>query len=100
MTVNGTKQSLRLCSSFRGRCTAVVDSGCASVGLPKGMTTDLAQQIGFTGENFQSQHPALALPMIGFVLGGRSFEVSPVDYVETSPSNPNNCRLRFSDVPD
>jgi len=32
------------------------------------------------------------------MLGGRNFELSPVDYVEVSPTNPESCQLRFSEL--
>eukprot|EP00419_Tripos_fusus_P066487 CAMPEP_0172913720 /NCGR_PEP_ID=MMETSP1075-20121228/190970_1 /TAXON_ID=2916 /ORGANISM="Ceratium fusus, Strain PA161109" /LENGTH=145 /DNA_ID=CAMNT_0013772495 /DNA_START=48 /DNA_END=485 /DNA_ORIENTATION=+ len=81
------------------RCTAVVDSGCPQIAVPKGMAAELAGQLGFTGTKLQCQHPKLALPNIGFRLGGKSFEVSPVDYVEVSEMDPESCQLRFSELP-
>lgn len=97
ISVNGTNKVLHLCPT--GKCTAVIDSGCPHIGVPKHAAAELASQLGFTGENLQCTHPKLTLPKIGFVLGGRNFVVSPVDYVEVSPTNPQSCRLRFSELP-
>jgi hypothetical protein len=64
------------------------------------MADKLATQIGFTGKNLQCTEPAMALPNVGFVMGGRSFELRPSDYVEASPNDRHTCRLRFHDVAD
>lgn len=100
ISVNGTHQGLRQCTAFLGRCVAVLDTGCSGIGLPKGMAGDLATQIGFKGDRFQCADPAIVLPNIGFVLDGHNFELSPKDYVEVSPKDPESCRLRFDDVSD
>jgi len=96
ISVNGTNKASHLCS--RGRCTAVIDSGCPQIAVPKGVAAELARQLGFVGTKLECTHPKLALPNIGFMLGGRNFEVSPVDYVEVSPTNPESCQLRFSEL--
>eukprot|EP00747_Dinoflagellata_sp_TGD_P182662 gnl/TRDRNA2_/TRDRNA2_37002_c0_seq1.p1 gnl/TRDRNA2_/TRDRNA2_37002_c0~~gnl/TRDRNA2_/TRDRNA2_37002_c0_seq1.p1 ORF type:complete len:424 (+),score=64.21 gnl/TRDRNA2_/TRDRNA2_37002_c0_seq1:105-1376(+) len=96
IVVNGTRRAVQLCSS--GGCTAVIDSGCPDIAMPKDVALEVAGKIGFNGEKLQCTHPELALPSIGFVLGTSKFEVSPVDYVEVSPTNPESCRLRFSQL--
>jgi len=98
IVVNSTRLGFRPCADFLGRCTAVLDTGCSGIGLPRGMTDKLSKQIGFTGEKLQCTDPTMTLPAIGFVLGGQSFALSPRDYVEVSANNPQSCRLRFSDV--
>lgn len=100
VSVNGSHQGLQQCTGWLGRCTATLDTGCSGIGLPKGLAEKLAAQIGFTGKNLQCTEPAMALPNIGFVMGGRHFELRPADYVESSPDNRHRCRLRFHDVAD
>lgn len=95
VTVAGKKQSL--CSRSFG-CLAELDSGCAGIGMPKGMADALAERIGFTAAESQCTDPARTLPSIGFVLGGRSFELSPDEYVDVSKKDPKRCRLHFRDM--
>lgn len=94
MAVNGSR--LGLCGEG---CPAVLDSGCAGIGLPSGMTEKLAAHIGFTGSVLQCTEREASLPNVGFVLGGHAFELSPADYVEVSPRDPQRCRLQFRDMP-
>lgn len=95
VTVAGKEQ--HLCSHTFG-CLAELDSGCSGIGMPKGMAVALAEKIGFTGSLSQCEDPSRTLPAIGFVLGGKSFELSPDDYVEISKKDPHRCRLRFQDM--
>lgn len=95
VTVRGKPQGL--CSRTFG-CTAELDSGCAGIGMPKGMSDALAQQIGFTGAESQCTDPGGTLPTIGFVLSGRTFELSPKEYVDVSKIDPHRCRLHFRDM--
>jgi len=95
VTVGGKTQSL--CSSSFG-CIAELDSGCAGIGMPKGMSDALAIKIGFTAAESQCRNPDGTLPTLGFVLGGKTFELSPSEYVEISKKDPNRCRLHFNDM--
>jgi len=95
VTVAGKAQSL--CSRTFG-CTAELDSGCAGIGMPKGMADALALKIGFTGSESQCTNPGGTLPTIGFVLSGRAFELSPTEYVDISKKDARHCRLHFRDM--
>lgn len=97
MTVGGKQQGI--CSSMSGNaCLAQLDSGCAGIGLPEGMTEKLAKQIGFTATIKQCSYPDWYLPTIGFVLGGNNFELHPHEYVDVS-NEATKCRLHFHDLP-
>lgn len=95
VSVGGEQQ--RLCDSTFG-CLAELDTGCAGIGMPKGMADELAQRIGFKAHISQCTNPSANLPKIGFVLGGHNFELSPNDYVDVSKEDPTRCRLHFHDM--
>lgn len=86
----------RLCAD--GPCKVVLDSGCSAIGLPGGLAGQLAGLVNFTGDELQCSDVASSLPPLGFVLGGRSFELAPEDYVEVSSGEAGGCRLRWSDM--
>lgn len=96
ISIGGKMQEL--CSSTFG-CSAELDSGCAGIGMPKGMADKLALVIGFTGSESQCTDPARNLPTVGLVMGGHTFELSPTEYVEISKKDARVCRLHFRELP-
>jgi cathepsin D len=96
VTVAGKPQSL--CPTTFG-CLAELDSGCSGIGMPKGMVEELAVKIGFTATEIQCTNPAMNLPTIGFVLGGKTFDLKPEEYVDISKKDSHRCRLHFHEMP-
>lgn len=86
---------LRLGACGSGGCRAVLDSGCGGIALPG----DVAQRV--KSKLDISNCSAIGnLPQLGFIIGGRLFNVGPERYVEISKIDASHCRLLVHEHPE
>lgn len=78
---------------------AILDSGCGNIAVPSGIGRRISKALNFAGSTDQCNNLG-SLPNIGFILGGKSFELTPNDYIEVSKVDSAHCRLYTRDLPD
>jgi len=105
-TIDG--KSMNLCQAYDGhKCQAVLDTGSSLMMGPEDVVNKLLVLLRFgnsTNLNCTEQQ-AEALPKLGFVIAGKTFEMSPDDYMDrahdpSSPAGVSNCWAHLMAVGD